>query len=102
MKNFKRCHSIHSLKISGEKLSNKSGSIDPFVDQFKNEINELQLTADLIYNCDKSKMPNSVNFIEKSAPGRKLSKERITFLPCMNANGTHKLKFWEIRKSASI
>lgn len=36
---------------------------------------------------------------EKSAPGRKISKERITFLTCTNGTGTHKLQLLVIGKS---
>lgn len=36
---------------------------------------------------------------EKSAPGRKVSKERITFMPCSNASGSHKLKLLVLSKS---
>ena len=36
------------LKICAEKLSYKPESVDPFLDQFKNKINEQQLTADQI------------------------------------------------------
>ncbi|XP_031348006.1 jerky protein homolog-like [Photinus pyralis] len=36
---------------------------------------------------------------EKTAPGRKISKERVTFLACCNANGSHKLKMLVIGKA---
>lgn len=32
-----------------------------------------------------------VHSAEATAPGRKISKDRITFMPCANADGTHKL-----------
>lgn len=36
---------------------------------------------------------------EKTAPGRKTSKERVTFLACRNADGSHKVKMLVIGKS---
>jgi hypothetical protein len=36
---------------------------------------------------------------ELNAPGRKIAKDRITFMPCSNANGTHKLNLLVIGKA---
>ncbi|XP_049315826.1 tigger transposable element-derived protein 2-like [Bactrocera dorsalis] len=36
---------------------------------------------------------------EKYASGRKISKDRVTFMPCCNASGTHKLRLLVIGKS---
>ena len=47
MKNLKRCNGMRRLKIGGEKLSNEPESVDPFVDKFKNKINELQLQSNV-------------------------------------------------------
>ncbi|XP_052749794.1 jerky protein homolog-like [Galleria mellonella] len=46
-------------------------------------------------------MPNKtfVSCNEKDVPGRKVSKERVTILPCANAAGTHALKMVVIGKS---
>ena len=52
----------------------------------------------MLYNADETgliyKNLNSktlVSNLEKSAPGRKTSKERITLMGCINATGQHKL-----------
>lgn len=106
LKKIKKRHGIRRLEICGEKLSNKPESADPFLAKFKNKIMELELTPDQIYNCDESGLffrllPDKtlVSSRESSAPGRKISKERVTFLACMNASGTHKLKLLVIGKS---
>lgn len=59
-----------------------------------------------MYNADESGLfwkvlPNKTlaHSGEKSAPGRKVSKERITFMPCSNASGSHKLKLLVLGKS---
>ncbi|XP_049306022.1 jerky protein homolog-like [Bactrocera dorsalis] len=104
--NFKKRYGLRQLKICGEKLSNKTASVDPFVIRFRNKIKELDLSAEQIYNADESglffrQMPDKtlVSLKESSAPGRKVSKERITFLACTNASGTHKVKLFVIGKA---
>lgn len=104
--NFKKRHGIRMLKICGEKLSNKPTLIEPFLQKFHDKVSELNLTPDQIYNADESGlfhkiMPNRtlVSFNESSAPGRKVSKERITFLACSNASGLHKVKMFVIGKA---
>ncbi|XP_050547432.1 tigger transposable element-derived protein 2-like [Daktulosphaira vitifoliae] len=59
-----------------------------------------------VYNADKSVLfwhviPNKtfVSFNEKSVRGRKVSKERVTILPCANDAGTHALKMLVVGKS---
>lgn len=106
--NFKKRHGVRMLKICGEKLSNKPKLVEPFLAKFKNKIQELELSDEQIYNADESGlfyklMPNQtlVSFKEASAPGRKVSKDRITFLACTNASGMHKIKLFVIGKSAN-
>ena len=41
-----------------------------------------------------------VSNAEKTAPGRKMEKQRLTFLACTNATGTHKFKPLVIGKAA--
>jgi hypothetical protein len=36
---------------------------------------------------------------ESNAPGRKIAKDRITFMPCSNASGTHKFNLLVIGKA---
>lgn len=64
------------------------------------------ITGEQLYNCDESglnfKMLPTKSLAsreEKSAPGYKRSKERVTILACSNATGNHKLKLVFIGKS---
>jgi len=36
---------------------------------------------------------------EKAAPGRKIMKERVNFIPCANATGNHKLRLLVVGKA---
>lgn len=106
LKNFKKRYGIRYLKVTGEKLTNKKHLVAPSKDTFQKKIADLGLTLDQIYNADESGLyfrllPDHtfVSAVEKSAPGRKLCKERVTFLPCTNASGAHKLKLLVIGKS---
>lgn len=106
LKNFKKRHGIRFLQIVGEKLSNDRPAVDPFVLKFQNRVNSMGLIADQIYNADESGLfwkllPDKtlVRVTEKTAPGRKVSKERITFLACTNSSGTHKVKLFIIGKA---
>lgn len=60
---------------------------------------EKSLTAEQIYNSDETGLlwrylhyRTLVSCREKSAPGFKESKDRLTLLGCTNATGTNKLK----------
>lgn len=103
---FKKRFGIRLLTISGEKLSSNESAVQPFIEHFKNKVEELGLLPDQIYNADESGLfwrllPNKtfVSAEEASAPGRKVSKDRITFMPCSNATGTHKLDLLVIGKA---
>lgn len=103
---FKKRYGIRLLSMTGEKLSSDTAAVVPFVDQFKEKVISLGLVPDQIYNADESGLnwrllPNKtfVHRGEKSAPGRKVAKERITFMPCSNATGMHKLDLLVIGKS---
>jgi hypothetical protein len=106
--NFRARHGVRSLKISGEVLSNNQAAIDPFLEKLETMIKNLNLTADQVYNADESALfwkllpdRTMVGSHEKTAPGRKTSKERITFLLCTNGSGTHKLEPLVIGKAAN-
>ncbi|KAJ8959570.1 hypothetical protein NQ314_006219 [Rhamnusium bicolor] len=104
---------ILKLIESGESFANiasKYGVGRSTVGDIKKEqdknIGELNLTSDQLYNADESGLfwrllPNKtlVHSGEKSAPGRKISKERITFMPCANASGSHKLRLFVLGKA---
>ncbi|XP_013167850.1 PREDICTED: jerky protein homolog-like [Papilio xuthus] len=88
---FKKRFGIRLLTISSEISSNES-AVQSFIQHFKNKVEELGLLPDQIYNADESGLfwrllPNKA----KEASADQVSKDRITFMPCSNATGTHKL-----------
>lgn len=104
--NFRKRHGLRALKVCGEKLSNDQDAVDPFLIAFANKIKELNLEPTQIYNADESALywkmlpeKTLVRSQEKTAPGRKISKERVTFLACCNADGSQKLKLLVIGKA---
>lgn len=106
--NFKRRYGIRFLQISGEKLSSPVELIDPFKIKLKETMEKMEISLDQLYNADESALfwkllPNKtyVAVNEKSAPGRKTDKSRVTFLACTNASGTHKIPPLVIGKSKS-
>lgn len=103
---FKKRHGIRFLKVCGEKLSSDVNAITPFQEKFRDVVQEMGLTKEQVYNADESAaywraLPDTtwVHSQEKSAPGRKISKDRVTFMPCCNAEGTHKLPLLVLGKS---
>jgi hypothetical protein len=103
---FKNRYGIRQLSITGEKLSSDAAAVEPFKNLLQNKIEEMQLCPDQIYNADESGifwklLPQKTlaHQAEASAPGRKMSKERLTFMPCSNASGTHKLRLLILGKS---
>lgn len=103
---FKKRYGIRFLSVCGEKLSAQIELMEPFQRVFRSKISELSLTRQQIYNADESglfyKMLPNKTFVaahEKTAPGRKVSKERVTFLLCANATGEHKITPLLIGKS---
>lgn len=106
-RNFKRRRGLRFLKVCGEILSSDTTAITPFVHQFRAKIDEMQLTNEQLYNADESALfykllPDKtyVAACEKTAPGGKMKKERVTFMLCSNAEGTNKIKPLVIGKSA--
>ncbi|XP_015187494.1 PREDICTED: jerky protein homolog-like [Polistes dominula] len=102
---FKKRFGIRLLTISSEKLSNDESAVQLFIQHFKDKVEELGLLPDQIYNADESGLfwrllPNKTFVFSKEAstPGRKVIKDRITFMPCSNATGTHKLDLLVIGK----
>lgn len=103
---FKKRFGIRILSLTGERLSCDVEAVEPFVQKFKTIVEEMALGPDQIYNADESGLfwrllpkKSFVHREEVSAPGRKLAKDRITFMPCANASGTHKLQLLVIGKS---
>lgn len=106
LEGFKSRHGIRLMTITGEKLSNDATCVEPFISRFLQRVKDLDLCPSQVYNADESGLfwrviPNKtfVSYDEKSVPGRKVSKERVTILPCANASGTHTLKLVVIGKS---
>lgn len=104
---FKKRHGIRILTISGEKLSCDDAQISIFCEKFKQIVQENNYLPEQIYNCDETGLvykglPNKTNVVrdERSAPGRKAQKERVTLMPCVNATGNHKLQLIMIGKAA--
>lgn len=108
LQKFKVRYGIRFLKMSGEKLSSASENVSPFKVEFLQLIKTQKLTLHQIYNADETGLywkilPDKtyVSSCEKTAPGLKQSKQRITFLGCTNALGSHKLKPLVIGKAKS-
>lgn len=103
---FRQRHGIRFLKVCGERLSSNVDAVLPFKQEFMKIVKEMDLHEDQIYNADESAifwraLPTGtlVSQDEKSAPGRKIPKDRLTFMPCCNASGTHKLPLLILGKS---
>lgn len=104
---FKFRHGIRQLDISGEKLSANSAVIAEFQEQFILKIQyDLKLVREQVYNCDETglnwkALPQKTltSFSEKTAPGFKFQKDRITAMVCANATGNHRLPLLVIGKS---
>ncbi|CAG5054268.1 unnamed protein product [Parnassius apollo] len=106
LERFKSCHGIRLMTITGEKLSNDATCIESFKLRFLQKVKDLNVNPSQVYNADESGLflrvlPNKtfVSYDEKSVPGRKVSKERVTILPRANAAGTHTLKIVVVGKS---
>lgn len=96
---FKRRFGIRLLTMSGEKLSADLNHITPFIHRLRSQMDEMEITENQLYNADESGLfyrilPTKTYAIaaEKSAAGRKVPKERISFMLTANADGSHKVK----------
>lgn len=103
---FKRRYGIRVLTIGGEKLSADLSQITPFIHRLRAQMLEMNIGENQLYNADESGLQfrllptrTYVTTKEKSAPGRKSAKERITFMLTANADGSHKVKPLVIGKS---
>lgn len=100
---FKHRHGIRRLKMTGEKLSSNEGAIEPYREELLSVIADKHLSPEQIYNADESglfwrMLPDRTLAAhnEKMAPGRKMIKARITFMPCANMTGKHKLPLFVV------
>lgn len=103
---FRKRYGVRNLKICGEKLSSNENAVQPFRLEFSSIVEGMGILPCQIYNADESGLywkglPDKtlVGPEEKTAPGRKMNKERVTFLVCCNATGTHRLKLLVLGKS---
>lgn len=103
---WKQRYGVKQISICGEKLSADPEIVGEFKKRFQELIEKEGLTGDQIYNCDESglnyrMLPAKSLALksEKSAPGYKKSKERVTILACSNATGEHKFKLAMIGKA---
>lgn len=106
MTRFKQRHGIRQLTIQGERLSSNTEAADEFCVEFQEFLQRENLQPDQIYNADETGLywkclptKTLASMREKSAPGHKSSKERITVMCCGNASGTHKMKLLVIGKA---
>ena len=94
------------MSIHGEKLSADKDAADKFVSSFRKYVKDKNLSMDQIFNCDETGLyfrllPDQTlaGSFEKSASGRKKSKDRVTINACSNASGTIMLPLHLIGKS---
>jgi len=86
---------IHRIKISGEAASANNEATYTFTAEFKIIMEDNDFPPDLVFNVDetglywKKLLPRTfISKEEKSAPGFKASKDRLTPLLGGNASGT--------------
>ena len=99
-------HGIRQLSLQGEKLSADSDACADFVKSFPKFVEENGYSIDQIFNCDETGLyfrllptKTLAQTFEKSADGRKKSKDRVTLNLCSNASGTIKLPLHLIGKA---
>ena len=90
LRNFKFRHGVRELDFSGEKLSADSAAAENFIEKFKTAAESYD--PEFVYNADETglvwKAPKTTlaSKRESSAPGHKVSKERVTVLNCANSH----------------
>ncbi|GFY50029.1 jerky-like protein [Trichonephila inaurata madagascariensis] len=103
---LKSHHVIRELQIKGESLSGHKNSAHQFKETFLQSVEEEGYSRDDVYNVDETgvnwkALPRKslASKRESTAPGFKVSKERVTTMVCANASGTHSLPLLVIGKS---
>lgn len=103
---FKQRHSLHNLRLKGERASADSDAAQQYPAKFAEIIAANSYTSDQVFNADESglfwkKMPERTYLAKahKSASGHKAAKSRITVLFCSNASGDYIMKPLVINKS---
>jgi hypothetical protein len=97
LQELKSRHRIRQLDIQGENISGDTNAADLYVTEFKLLVALHDQSSDKIYNDNNNglywkALPPKTLLLqeEKSAPGQKSSKDRITVLACSSASGTRK------------
>ena len=97
--NFKRRSGIHSVARHGEAASADKVAADKYVVDFQKFVDSEGLTPQQVFNGDETglfwkKLPNRTYITkeEKTMPGHKPMKDRLTLLLCANASGDCKIK----------
>lgn len=105
LQRFKKRFGIRFFKVPKMKRSSKPEPMVPL----KIRIEELGITLEQLYNADATMLywkllPDKifVRNVEESTPGRKTEKQRISYLPCTNAIGSHKVKPVATGKAARL
>ena len=87
LEKFKTRHGIRNLSTQGEKLSAAEETVEPFLQKLHKVIEEKNLIPEQIYNADETGLlwkclpqRTLVSCREKSAPGFKKAKDRLTVL----------------------
>lgn len=104
---WKKRHGVRQLTISGEKLSADHTAAKDYIVEIQELFKEENFSPQQIYNADETGLnfralpkKSLVSGEEASAPGFKMSKDRVTLMACSNAAGNHKLPLMVIGKAA--
>jgi hypothetical protein len=96
---FKNRSKIHNVKVSGEAASADVAVAEEYPSEFKHLVDEGNCHPDLVFNVDETelygkRLPSRTYIVyeERSAPGFKVAKDRLTLLLGGNASGTFRLK----------
>ena len=97
--NFRHRTGIHRITRHGEAASSNQEAADKFIKEFNDYIKAEGFAPQQVFNCDETglfwkKMPANTYITkeEKSLPGHKPMKDRLTLLLCANASGDCKVK----------
>uniref|UniRef100_A0A5F8G8Y5 HTH CENPB-type domain-containing protein n=1 Tax=Monodelphis domestica TaxID=13616 RepID=A0A5F8G8Y5_MONDO len=97
--NFKKRSGIHSVVRDSEASSAGEKSAKAFIETFAKLVEDEAYIPQQVFNCDETglfwkKMPRRtyITAEEKSMPGHKPMKDRLTLALCANASGDCKIK----------
>jgi hypothetical protein len=109
---FKNRHNLHNIKLKGEAASSDITAARDYPKILKQIIEEGEYVSEQIFNVDETglywkRMPEKtyISKDEKSAPGFKVAKERLTLLPenpraLKGCNKSHLPIIWKSNKKA--